>query len=152
MTLMNLNSFHYLLKKFLWSNEVLELIPDFGWNDGGCRSLMKAFQLWFDSDEVKTYQLVKKEDRFHSEHAFIKIGNFYLDGNGVSSHDQMEYTWLIEEGFPNVFIRQFDPENEPDNVNGDKPFYIDEERINKLVSLLDVNFNKEEVFNLLITP
>lgn len=151
MSRMTLVDFSYRLKKRLWSDEVLALIPHFGWNDGGCRSLMKAFVLWFDSEELRTYQIVKSPDHYHSEHAFVRIGDWFLDGDGVSGFNQMEHRWLYEEGLARVIIREFDPDTEPVHTNGEVPLYIADDLIEKLVRFLDEHFDKNEVLHLLET-
>lgn len=146
---MNITDLNYRLKRVLWSDEALALLPECGWNDGGCRSLMKAFSLWFGRDELRTYQIVKIEEQKHSEHAFVQVGNWFLDGDGVSGLYKMEHRWLFEERLPGVIIREFDPDTEPDHVNGDQPFYIEDDRIHALVQLLDRHFDKNEVLETL---
>ena len=42
---MNIVDLSYQLKKTLWTDEALSLLPDCGWNDGGCRSLMRVSAL-----------------------------------------------------------------------------------------------------------
>lgn len=147
---MNVVDLSYKLKRVLWSNDALSLLPGCGWNDGGCRSLMRAFRIWLGPDNVRTYQIVKKPEQLHSEHVFIRIGDRFLDGDGVSGSYQMEYRWRFEERLPVVIIREFDPETEPDHVNGEKPFYIGDSHINQLVKLLDHHFNKEEILECLL--
>lgn len=146
---MNINDFSYKLKNALWSDAALALIPDFGWNDGGCRSLMKAFILWFGAEYVRTYQIVKTSEQFHSEHVFVRVGDWFLDGDGVSGFNEIKNRWLFEEGLPSVIIREFEPETEPVHINGDVPLYISEDRIEALVRLLDERFDKQEVLQLL---
>lgn len=146
---MNITDLSYRLKQVLWSDEALALIPDFGWNDGGCRSLMKAFLLWLGRDELRTYQIVIKPEQHHSEHTFVQVGRWFLDGDGVSGFAQMQHRWLFEERLPGVIIRQFDPDAEPDHVNGDQPFYIKDDRIQTLVQLLDQQFDKDDLLALL---
>lgn len=146
---MNITDLNYRLKRVLWSDEALALLRECGWNDGGCRSLMKAFSLWFGRDELRTYQIVKTEEQKHSEHAFVQVGNWFLDGDGVSGFYAMEHRWLFEERLSGVMIREFDPDTEPDNVNGDQPFYIEDDRIHALVQLLDRHFDKDELLGLL---
>ncbi|MCR6108650.1 hypothetical protein HXA32_20475 [Salipaludibacillus agaradhaerens] len=134
----------YKLKRVLWSEEALSLLPGCGWNDGGCRSLMKAFIIWLGPDHARSYQIVKDSEQGCSEHAFIRIGLWFLDGDGVSGLDQMFYRWRFEEGLSDIIIREFDPETEVDHTNGEKPFYIRHDHILKLVEILDRHFNKKE--------
>lgn len=149
---MNITDVSYRLKHVLWSDEALALIPDFGWTDGGCRSLMKAFLLWLGPNELRPYQIVKTHEQHHSEHAFVQVGRWFLDGDGVSGFYEMQYRWRFEEGFSDVIIRPFNPEDEPDHVNGDQPFYIEDDRIHALVRLLDRHFDKSEVLGILRSP
>lgn len=146
---MNINEFSNQLNKMLWSDEALALIPDFGWNDGGCRSLMKAMTIWLGAENARPHQLVKSNHQFHSEHAFVQVGPWFLDADGVSSWLEMEHRWLYDERLPLVIIRPFDPETEPDHTNGDSPHYIEDETIEKLARMLDERFDKNEVLSLL---
>ena len=37
-------------KKFLWALSQVKLIPEFGWNDGGCLLLAKANEIWSEGE------------------------------------------------------------------------------------------------------
>ena len=108
-----------------------------------------VFQLWFGSDNVRTYQIVKSQEQHHSEHALIRIGNYFLDGDGVSREEQLVYRWITEEYFPAVVLREFDPYTEPDCTSGEEPFYISDDGVEQLVRLLDRDFDKNEILDLL---
>ena len=140
------------LKDFLFSNEVISLLPHCGWLDGGCRSLMKALQLWLGEENAQPFQLVKDITQEHSEHALVKVGKYFIDGDGISTYTEVYTRWFIEEGFSKVFIKPFNPTTEPPHItssNVEEPYYIEDESINKLVTLLDNHFQKELLLQLL---
>ncbi|GAF21050.1 hypothetical protein JCM19047_720 [Bacillus sp. JCM 19047] len=110
---------------------------------------MKAFLLWFDSNQAVPYQIVITPGQYHAEHAFVRIGDWFLDGDGVSTFDAMVDRWRYEEGLPCVFVRKFNPETEPDDCNGEHPLYISDKSIQKLVQILDSQFDKETILELL---
>lgn len=141
---------HTAFIDFLWTNEMMSLLPGFGWNDGGCRSLMRALKEWLDSPFLKTYQIVKYENEEHSEHALIRIGEYFIDGDGVSTYDQLYERWLYEEDLPSVIIRPFEPETEPSSIGGEEPYYIDYTEHKKLMNKLEEKFDKRNIIELLL--
>lgn len=143
------------LYSFLWANEVLsETTPKIndiiicGWNDGGCRSLMKAIKLWL-GDAAKPYQMVTDENIHHSNHALCKVGSYFIDGYGIHNENEKKKIWKEEEGLDPIILRPFDFLDEPDD-NGEEPFYYEEKFIQNLVDLLDQSFKKEDVIKELI--
>lgn len=144
----SIKRFNKALQRFLYTGRVIRLLPYCGWTSGGCRSLMKAMITWLSKDNVLTYQIVKNHEDNHSEHAFVKAGNFFIDGDGISTNDELIHRWLYEEGLSSVVIREFNYITEPIHKNGEKPYYISEESINTLAKLLDERFNKQNVFSL----
>lgn len=144
-----LEDFSYFFKKRLWTKELMHALPGCGWNDGGCRSLMKALTIWLDSPyDVETHQIVKDESDIHSQHTLVCINGWYLDGDGVSTYEDLKHRWEIEEGLRSVIIRPFSPEDEPANRNEDEPFYLEDEEIKDIVKKLDAAFDKEHVLEL----
>lgn len=144
----SINQFSNRLKKFLYQEHIFNVLPEIGWLDGGCRSLMKVLQLWL-GEHVETYQIVKQLDQQHSEHALVRVGEYFIDGDGVSTLEELIRRWYEEEGFSNVIIRPFNPLTEPVHINGEEPFYIEEDVIVYLVSELDKYFSKENVLELM---
>ena len=144
---MNIEELSQRLKDVLWSDELLKVLPEVGWNDGGCRSLMRAFQLWLGSENTVPYQIVKTIDQHHSEHALVRVGAWFLDGDGISTHLQLLLRWHIEEGFENVIIRPFKPDLEPAHTDGELPYYISEAHIHELIRMLDRNINKKNLLS-----
>ncbi|MCA1064631.1 hypothetical protein QTG56_23780 (plasmid) [Rossellomorea sp. AcN35-11] len=147
---------HENLKIFLYRKDVFELLEEAGcgWLDGGCRSLMKAIALWLGEEHITYYQIVKHPNDNHSEHALIKVGNFFLDGDGISTYDEMLHRWLTEElvGIRNgiLYIQMFNPGTEPPHKpTGEKPFYIEEDKILLLSAKLEETFDKENVLKTL---
>lgn len=136
------------LRKFLYGKRNMSLLPDCGWLDGGCRSLMKALQIWLDEENVNTYAIMSEENEEHCDHAFIKVGELFIDGDGVSTEKEMYERWLYEEMLPEVYIYPFDPINEPPSEDGTLPVYISEEAIQTLVNRLEKRFDKRHVLYL----
>lgn len=142
------SNFNKAYKEFIWQEQLVELLHGCGWNDGGCRSLMKACQIWLKGENVQPYQIVKSKEKLHSEHAFIKVGNYYLDGDGLSTHKRLYQRWRYDEGLSHVFIRPFNPEIEPDNSNGEEPFYVERESIQLIATALQEAFDKKKFVKL----
>lgn len=147
---MNTSQLNQQLKDVLWADEVLALLIDVGWNDGGCRSLMKAFLIWFDSEMVMPYQIVKSPEERHSEHVVVRIGQVFLDGDGISTESELIDRWKYEERLGNVFLREFDPLNEPAHRNGEKPYYVSDSSIQQIVEYLDKYLSKKKIFECLL--
>ncbi|UOE58144.1 hypothetical protein [Cytobacillus oceanisediminis] len=150
----SIKEFHKAFKRFIWSDMlVLNIIPDHGWIDGGCRSLMKALALWLGQENIAYYQLVKGKEETHSEHALVKIGDYFIDGDGISTYYALYKRWRRLEKFPSIYIRPFNPENEPALlINGklEPPYYIKDDSIQLLVKALESSFDKKNVIELLL--
>ena len=147
---MNTSKLNQQLKDVLWTDEVLTLLIDVGWNDGGCRSLMKSFLFWFDSEMVIPYQIVKSPDERHSEHVLVRIGQVFLDGDGVSTESELIDRWKYEERLGNVVLREFDPSREPAHKNGEQPYYVSDSSIQQIVEYLEKKLNKDEILECLL--
>lgn len=144
-----LEDFSYYFKKRLWTDELMQALPGCGWNDGGCRSLMKALTIWFDNPyNVVPHQIVKDASDTHSQHTVVCINGWYLDGDGVSSYELLKHRWEKEEGLRSIVIRPFSPENEEVDRNGEEPFYIEDEEIKDIVKKLEAAFDKEDILAL----
>lgn len=142
------STFNKAFLSFIWQEKLVDLLEGCGWSDGGCRSLMKANLLWLAGEDVKTYQIVRTRERLDSDHAFVKVGNYYLDGCGISTHKRLYQRWRYEEGLSRVFIRPFNPETEPD-WNGEGPFYVATESIKLIAGALEEAFDKKKVVALM---
>lgn len=152
---MTINKLSDKFYSFLWSNEVLgETTPKIngiiicGWNDGGCRSLMRAIKLWL-GEAAETYQIVTDENIHHSNHALCKVGSYFIDGYGIHSENEKKKIWKEEEGLDPIILRPFDFSTEPDD-GGEEPFYYEEYFIQKLKDLLEHSFEKETFIKALI--
>ncbi|MEK4487966.1 hypothetical protein MHH81_20880 [Psychrobacillus sp. FSL H8-0484] len=146
-------AFNKAFKEFIWQPHLVDLLDGCGWMDGGYRSLMKAFQLWLSDEDIQTYQIVKRRDCLHSEHALIRLGSCYLDGDGLSSYQALYQRWRYVERFPHVYIRVFEPKTEPANLAmklPEEPFYIKEESIELIAKELDATFDKKALVLLMV--
>lgn len=136
-------------RNFLLEDEQMELLPGFGWSDGGCRSLMRALLLWFDDKRVVPYQLSRHPYPSHGEHGLVRIGDFYIDGEGISTKEGLMELWSEQCSHP-LYLHPFDPVQEPP-LNGEVPCYIEDDKMRVLAEKLDERFNKKEVLQLLLT-
>lgn len=144
-----IRKFNETLKAFLYQENVLDLLPDCGWLDGGCRSLMRALRFWLGEENTTPFLIVKRREDQHAEHAIVKVGEYFLDADGASTRHALYKRWRKVERLPRVFIRTFDPDKEPAHQNGEEPFYIEEDSIVKLVGLLAERFDRSKVLQLL---
>lgn len=137
------------LREFLYEPQQLDLLPDCGWLDGGCRSLMKALKQWLGEENVQTFMLVKNPEDEHAEHVFLKVGDYFIDGDGTSNFKRMQERWIKEEHFSNVIIKPFNPDEEPSHKqSGNEPFYIEDHLVQELVQRLNERFSKDETLKL----
>lgn len=138
------------LNSFLFSEELLDLLPGCGWNDGGCRSLMKAMTIWL-GEVAEPYLIVSQKHHQHASHAFVRIGNYFVDGDGISTRQALYQRWRRAEHFPSVYIKPFNPLTEPNTRSGETPFYIEDSGIIQLIDLLQNKFDKNYILQLLLT-
>ena len=119
-----------------------------GWVDGGCRSLMRALVLLL-GDAATPYQIVQSEDQRNSEHALVRVGDWYLDGDGVSSETELIRRWYEDEELDRVVLRPFDPDQEPPEHAGERSsFCLDEARVCELAELIDAKVGREALLSL----
>ena len=76
------------LKKFC--NDNIDLIiskEDCGWMDGGCFSLATAFKMWLGSHAQLEGVVREKNDTL--DHVVVKVGEVYLDADGVATKEDL---------------------------------------------------------------
>lgn len=137
-------------KNFTLEDEQLNLLPNFGWLDGGCRSLMKALIIWFNDDKVRPYQIAITPFPSHGEHGLVRVGDLYIDGDGIATKEMLIDRWQNQYLDHRVYLNAFVPENEPSS-NDQEPFYIEDFKIKELVKHLNARYNKNEVLSLLLS-
>ena len=146
------SSFNRAFKEFIWNEHLVSLLQGCGWLDGGCRSLMRAIEYWMEDEPIQTYQIVKNRSCLHSEHALIRIGKCYIDGDGISTYHALYQRWRNVERLSHVYIRPFKPEVEPPNTAmgiPEVPFYIEEESIEIIANALASRFDKKKLVSLM---
>lgn len=87
------------LHEFLYTEKPLEILDDVlhwccGWCDGGCLILAKALQQWL-REPTKLMLII--DDQEIAQHAVTQVGQYYLDGDGVSSERELLNTWKEQE-------------------------------------------------------
>jgi|ERR1035437_910768 hypothetical protein len=69
------------------------------WTCGPCACLAKALCTWIGKD-VSIYALCQKNESSEAFHLLVRVGDFYLDGDGVSSSEEIFKRWsknLVED-------------------------------------------------------
>lgn len=102
------------LKVALWTNAALGLLPDCGWNDGGCAILAQALQrLGKVGDLTGVWQTGPWHGNFCNpalQHVVLQVGPYYLDGDGVSTGKVLLDRWRQRERLQGAYLRVFLPD------------------------------------------
>ena len=93
------------LKKFVNSDRSYEILDaskakDSTWLAGGCKILADAIESSVGGDQVVLYRAGNN----HIQHYAVRIGDMYLDGDGVSTRRALLDRWKKAEGIPDVRI------------------------------------------------
>lgn len=115
------------LHRFLYSERrfVCYLDEDQGsWTSGSCWRLAGAFRLWARAGGTRVQQVAIWNDRGRAEHVLVRSGDCYLDGDGISTLDEIVHRWDTLEG---VSVRAVSPvtdrwlrDNHPDYLEPDE--------------------------------
>jgi hypothetical protein len=89
------------LRDFLYREDNFALVNEAtggGWLDGGCQILADALVQWL-GEGAESYYLVAGSNgvRDFPEHALVRYGDVYLDGDGASSEGVLLARWEQEE-------------------------------------------------------
>ena len=93
------------LRDFLYREDNFALVQDAtggGWLDGGCQILADALMQWL-GEGAELYYLVggttfeQGHEHDWPEHALVRYGDLYLDGDGASSEGMLFDRWEQEE-------------------------------------------------------
>jgi hypothetical protein len=90
------------LHRLLYSKTVFALLDPYrcGWLDGGCLIAADAIGIWLGVPGRAA--LVNGTDR--AQHAFILVGDWCLDGDGISSRGAFLRRWRELEGVNGVIV------------------------------------------------
>jgi hypothetical protein len=101
-------SFSKKFKRFLFSNRQLDLLPGYGWNDGGCWTLAQAIREW-SGDSVPLYAVysyLEKAGRPIVQHLVVELPdqNLHLDADGILTAyellvDKMEDSEMVDDPY-----------------------------------------------------
>lgn len=91
-----------LLQQFLYRGDNFELILETsggGWIDGGCQILADALVEWLGEGAEPYYLMggMYGAGEEWPEHAVVRYGSVYLDGDGASSEEELVARWAEEE-------------------------------------------------------
>ena len=134
------------LKQVLRSNAALSILDPWGvgWTDGGCLVLANALRRWLDAGDVMgVWEPVPLGDDIQ-HHAVLTVGDWLLDGNGVSSDGGLLKKWGCQTLRGGVELREFDWD-----VAQDTGVETDPDMEDEVVRLLDSEFNRTAVLEAL---
>lgn len=87
------------LRRVLWAEETLRMLPDdgwaYGWFDGGCLVLADALTSLFSP--MAEIVPITRSDHRTGEHYVTRVGRWYLDGAGALPRSSMLRRWQREE-------------------------------------------------------
>jgi hypothetical protein len=94
------------MKSILWTDATLALLPGYGWNDGGCAILALALLKYFGVGQLVGVWSGRDWPLSGSvlEHVVLKVGNVYLDGEGVSTEAALLERWRVKERVKNLHL------------------------------------------------
>jgi len=75
---------------------------DCGWTDGGCLVLAKALRLWLGCGKVSGVW-----EGSIQHHAVLSVGQWIIDGDGISAKRGFARLWGKREGYVNARLGDF---------------------------------------------
>lgn len=79
------------------------------WTAGGCWILAQAIHKWL-GPPTKLWAIVDGDAPRAVQHVVVSIGDFYLDGDGLSSQAALLRRWRDQEGIQRPRLMRFRPE------------------------------------------
>lgn len=122
-----MDSLLFKLKTALNSNEAYSILDGIGdtWLSGGCFLLAKVlFKMIPKSKLIILMGNGKTQKEIQPQHALVQVGNYFIDGDGVSTKDALIKRWETLEGILNIKIEPFEPSKH-------KADFIDLEKTNR---------------------
>lgn len=114
------------LRDALWTETMLNLLPDCGWNDGGCLILADALTILATDMLCRPMAVVGRHGQsWHRivHHALIEVTvdgrRWYVDGSGITDARALLHRWEHTEGLerPELLERsQSDVEDLPQDL------------------------------------
>lgn len=75
------------------------------WTEGGCWALAKAIHRKFGGKLfAMTDPGIQKPFDKHAQHVVVKIGSYYLDGDGAQTKDELVERWEYNHSRPALFM------------------------------------------------
>lgn len=107
-----LQDFAVELLWYLYSADRGGKIDEYGmWDMGHCWLLAQALHEWIGPKSSLKWvdgRDLHKDDMVRPQHVVVKIGDFYIDGNGLFTRDEL-IEWFKKDDFVHVSLRPFDP-------------------------------------------
>lgn len=76
--------------------------PDDPWRRGACLVLAGAVLRWLDDDRASLWHL----DDGMAQHLFVRVGDWVIDGAGITRFDTFVSTWSVLSGLPEPRTRR----------------------------------------------
>lgn len=98
---------------YLYSEEGGGKIDEYGmWDMGHCWVLAQALHEWMGPRSylkwIVAEDLHKDLHRILPQHVIVKVGEFYIDGNGLFTRQEIA-DWFKRQDFAHISMRTFDP-------------------------------------------
>jgi len=98
---------------YLYSPDRGGQIDEYGmWDMGGCWLLTQALHEWMGPRSSLKWVIgrdLHKDDSTLPQHVILKVGDFYIDGNGLYTKEEL-IEFFEEDDFVQVSVKPFDPE------------------------------------------
>jgi hypothetical protein len=91
------------LRELLYEDSALRWLPDgaSSWCQGGCLVLALALSALVDGE------MLVVASRRGPEHVVVRLGDVYLDGDGISTEEELLHRWRTEERVSDAFLDRF---------------------------------------------
>jgi hypothetical protein len=125
-----------------WLQEQLDLLPDFGWMDGGCFALAKALQKLGEKHGVVAQMHVFFRENGSPDHFLVGVRDgsrvLCLDGDGFADRAEVLRKMREDEGVDGYLGLMSDVEIA--QIHAVKSFWYDTNVVDELVARLDATF------------
>ena len=105
--IVRLDPFGHALHRVLNQVTTYRLLPEGSWTEGGCWCLGQALKLWL-GDKVALEALFFAETGKRPQHVVARVGDSYLDGDGVMWVEELRFKCCMIDAYPEFTLRPVD--------------------------------------------